>query len=68
MCCAIVLTLGLKNRVYGDPYEINDDDDDGSSIGILIRPAGTYFVLPHPSSVSWDPALSRRALNRLAGP
>ena len=28
MCCAIVLTLGLKSRVYGDPYEINDDDDE----------------------------------------
>ena len=28
ICCAIVLTLGLKSRVYGDPYEINDDDDD----------------------------------------
>ena len=27
ICCAtvLILTLGLKSRVYGDPYEINDE-------------------------------------------
>ena len=30
--CATVLTLGLKSRAYGDPSEINDDDD-----GRLLR-------------------------------
>ena len=33
ICCATVLTLGLKSRVYGDPYEINDDDDDAGRWG-----------------------------------
>ena len=40
--CATVLTLGLKSRVYGDPYEINDDDEEESfettlvAIGLLV--------------------------------
>ena len=54
ICCATVLTLGLKSRVYGDPYEINDEwwwwdaPTGGRDLGSLHRgtPASPAFLSP----------------------
>ena len=54
ICCATVLTLGLKSRVYGDPYEINDDDDDNVSI-ITFYGSGVARISSREGQTFWGP-------------